>query len=162
MPARTLETTTACECPEAGRCHRHGCEKSALLHYLCRTDVEAFQSWEDGHGPGQPGFVPYQGAVDDSQRSLMHPLFKRVWNLAGSLVNFVADGCRTVSAAEYEQRLKICDACPRRDEGICLECGCYLAVKAKGRAMQCPLGRWPPAGETADPNSKTAATTDAS
>lgn len=70
-------------------------------------------------------------------------LARRAWNLVGSLAAFVADGLQTVTEAEYRARLEICDACPSRQQNSCVECGCSLALKARGRAFSCPLGKWP-------------------
>jgi len=67
----------------------------------------------------------------------------RAWNLAKALTAFAADGCRTVPKATYRIRLQTCAACPRREDNWCLECGCFLLVKAKGRAWNCPLDKWP-------------------
>src|SRR5258708_47825 len=69
-------------------------------------------------------------------------LAERAWNLTCALATFVADGCQSVSAEEYAARLEICNTCPQRSENLCLMCGCYLPLKAQGRAMQCPLGKW--------------------
>ncbi len=65
------------------------------------------------------------------------------WNLVAAAAAFVADGCHTVSAAEYSQRLQICDGCDRRRKSKCRECGCYLPIKAGLLAMICPLNKWP-------------------
>jgi len=67
----------------------------------------------------------------------------RAWNLAKALTAFAVDGCRTVPKATYRIRLQTCAACPRREDNWCLECGCFLLVKAKGRAWNCPLDKWP-------------------
>jgi hypothetical protein len=69
---------------------------------------------------------------------------KRVWNLAKALVDFVADGCKTVSAEEYKTRLEVCETCDRREGVWCRhpDCGCNRAIKAHGRAWTCPLGKW--------------------
>lgn len=73
---------------------------------------------------------------------------KQVWDLARSLVWYAADGFRNVSREEYAQRIEICTDCSRRVGARCLECGCGLVFKARGRAFQCPLGKWPiPGGE---------------
>lgn len=70
-------------------------------------------------------------------------LLRRAWNLTTSLASFVADGLRTVTKEEYEQRLSICDSCPERKDDKCLHCGCRLSLKARGRAFDCPLDKWP-------------------
>lgn len=74
---------------------------------------------------------------------------QRAWNLAQSVAAFVADGCHTVSGAQYAERLNICQTCDSRQENICLACGCYLPIKAQWRAVGCPLAKWPdlPAGQ---------------
>lgn len=67
---------------------------------------------------------------------------KQAWNLARSLADFVADGCKTVDDATYKVRLEVCDGCDQRNGNRCLKCGCRLSLKAKGRAFRCPLGKW--------------------
>jgi len=71
------------------------------------------------------------------------PLPEQAWNLAASLIAFVADGCHTVSREQYEQRLAICDACEFRKGARCQQCGCNMALKARGRAFTCPEEKWP-------------------
>lgn len=71
------------------------------------------------------------------------PLPRQAWNLATSLAAFVADGLKTVSPDEYAARLAVCDACEFRHDNRCLQCGCALSLKARGRAFTCPLQKWP-------------------
>lgn len=68
---------------------------------------------------------------------------RQMWNLTASLAAFAADGLKCVSCEEYAARLAICDACEHRHDNKCKLCGCRLSVKAKGRAFQCPAGKWP-------------------
>jgi hypothetical protein len=75
--------------------------------------------------------------------------WQRAWNLGEALAAFVADGCHGVSADEYRARLTICQGCAHRSENLCQRCGCCIPLKALGRAMQCPIGSWPP---LADPS----------
>jgi len=72
----------------------------------------------------------------------MPSLRRQAWNLATSLAAFVSDGLKLVDADEYKRRLEICDGCDRRSGGRCSKCGCNLAIKARGRAFRCPLGKW--------------------
>lgn len=65
----------------------------------------------------------------------------RVWNLAQSLADFVVDPC-VVSREVYQKRLEICQTCDARDNNTCMECGCYLPVKAYGKVWHCPRGLW--------------------
>ena len=70
-------------------------------------------------------------------------LARQAWNLAQSLADFVADGFKTVSEEQYRQRLEICDACDQRRNNRCMQCGCRLSLKARGRAFKCPESKWP-------------------
>ena len=63
-------------------------------------------------------------------------------NLFESVAAFVGDGCALVDDVEYRRRLTVCHACDRRTGRRCTECGCWIGVKARGRAFECPLGRW--------------------
>lgn len=71
------------------------------------------------------------------------PLHREAWNLARALADFVADGCTTVSQEEYAERLAVCDTCDQRRGNRCRVCACRLSLKARGRAFQCPLAKWP-------------------
>lgn len=40
-------------------------------------------------------------------------------------------------------RLSICGGCPRfTSEGRCLECGCFMKIKAAFVTSKCPLEKW--------------------
>ena len=67
----------------------------------------------------------------------------KAWNLAETLAAFVADGCQTTTRDEFAARLRICEGCDSRHENVCLACGCYLPLKARLRAADCPLEKWP-------------------
>lgn len=45
---------------------------------------------------------------------------------------------------EYEQRLQICRVCEYLENGTCMQCGCYVEMRAARRDMHCPLqgGTW--------------------
>jgi hypothetical protein len=70
-------------------------------------------------------------------------LSQRIWNLAASVAAFVADGCRTITKEQYQERLEICAPCPERRNNMCRQCGCQLLLKAQVRALVCPLAKWP-------------------
>lgn len=42
-------------------------------------------------------------------------------------------------------RLHVCASCPSLHGDRCVECGCYMTIKAHLAAMHCPLGKWPDA-----------------
>lgn len=45
-------------------------------------------------------------------------------------------------------RLHVCETCPSLRGDRCVECGCYMTIKAHLAAMTCPLGKWPASHET--------------
>ncbi len=46
-----MKSNTACECPAAGWCQRHGIEKDQAWYRLCRFNPSVFTQWECGQGP---------------------------------------------------------------------------------------------------------------
>lgn len=81
--------------------------------------------------------------ANDKTQGRFPSLFRQAWNFTKAVGRFVSDGMRTVSKEEYENRLRICDKCEYRRGNRCLKCGCGLQIKAKGRAFDCPIGKWP-------------------
>lgn len=86
----------------------------------------------------RPCAEPRPVALPDQMPSLA----RMAWNVAAATAAFVADGAKTVSETEYKARLDICELCDRRRDTRCLECGCRVTLKARGRAFRCPLGKW--------------------
>jgi hypothetical protein len=81
-------------------------------------------------------------STDPTPQQKFPPLTAQASNLFQSVVAFVGDGCALVEDAEYRQRLRTCHACDRRNGKRCTACGCWIALKARGRAFTCPLSRW--------------------
>ena len=128
------------------------CQKRGAWPCRCGNGIAAWvddvarpDRWRPEWGPKPQ--APSEGPVmstDEEQPDLsMPPLYQQAWNLAQSLTAFVADGCKTVTADQYRQRLEICDGCDRRRGNRCAACGCRLSLKARGRAFRCPLSKWP-------------------
>lgn len=69
----------------------------------------------------------------------------RLGSFARAVGRFVADGCTTVTAEQYHERLAICQLCPRRNVLLCGKCRCVIIVKAGMRSEVCPdkPPRWP-------------------
>jgi peroxiredoxin len=103
-------------------------------------------------GPAILALAPQPGmtggpAGDQNRDSLRSPrLARQAWNLAQAMVEFAADGAMTLSHEQYSRRLEICDQCDKRRGSRCTECGCFLKIKARGRAFKCPAGKWPEVG----------------
>ena len=98
------------------------------------TEVASTESATDGSDHSGGAAAPHQK---------MPSLARQAWNLARSLADFVADGCKTVTREQYQARLKVCDSCEHRRSNRCMKCGCRLSLKAQGRAFKCPEGKWP-------------------
>lgn len=125
-----------CECSDDGGvifCERHQVLKGPGMRKLCRTRPAYWCAWEEGWGPGQSGENPNPPP----------PVRKQLWDLTKSLAAFVSDGLKLVSKEEYRDRLEVCDGCEHRRNTRCNKCGCSLALKARGRAFECPENRWP-------------------
>ena len=45
---------------------------------------------------------------------------------------------------EYDRRMSICNACPRliKLTSQCLECGCFMKLKAGLEISTCPIHNW--------------------
>lgn len=56
---------------------------------------------------------------------------------------FKADHVSTTHE-EYDRRIAACNACPKlvRDSRQCIECTCFVDLKALLAAESCPLKRW--------------------
>ncbi|MCC8042753.1 MAG: DUF6171 family protein [Oscillospiraceae bacterium] len=42
----------------------------------------------------------------------------------------------------YKEQLEICKRCDSLEEGTCLECGCYVEMRAIKKRLTCPSGLW--------------------
>jgi|TARA_R110002110_G_scaffold175861_2_gene379648 hypothetical protein len=49
-----------------------------------------------------------------------------------------------VSSEVKKKRLAICNNCPRlfKPTKTCMECGCFMVVKATLPTAKCPKGKW--------------------
>lgn len=69
-------------------------------------------------------------------------LAEKARSLAGAMFDYAMEP-GFIPSAGARARLLICDDCDKREENSCTVCGCYLPVKARGKAWHCPLGKWP-------------------
>jgi hypothetical protein len=49
---------------------------------------------------------------------------------------------KEVPTEELAKRLTICGSCPFENNGVCMQCGCILAEKARMSTEQCPNNYW--------------------
>ncbi len=52
------------------------------------------------------------------------------------------DGIRTPEEP-YEARLTRCKACTELSSATCMQCGCYVEIRAARVDVDCPMGYWP-------------------
>jgi hypothetical protein len=81
-------------------------------------------------------------AAEHKDQLSFPPLTSQAANLFQSAVAFVGDDLALVDDAEYRRRLDVCRTCDRRAGKRCTACGCWIGLKARGRAFQCPLRKW--------------------
>jgi hypothetical protein len=158
-----------CEGPTNGElkvwCDRHQCHKTKRWVELCKRDQSLgggyWQAWEQGQGPGQLEHLQ-DSAVRHGNASRKKTKTRKCggcgktptiltegWDVLKALSVFTLSGFAVVDKVEYKHRLLTCDECPSRgDERVnnnaarCGECGCYVAIKARGKAWRCPIGKW--------------------
>lgn len=58
-------------------------------------------------------------------------------------VKYAESGFQNVKDDVYDERLKVCLSCDKYDNDRCLECGCFLKLKARMATEKCPLDKWP-------------------
>ena len=71
-------------------------------------------------------------------------ILQMIKNYTTDTWDYIAEGCPPTPAAEYKQRIEICNDCPSiTDTFKCSECGCPMLKKAKRQTAKCPLNKWP-------------------
>lgn len=67
-------------------------------------------------------------------------------NFAKDVIEYAKEGAPHVTKSQYNERLKVCGACPHldRDTMRCKQCGCVVEHKAKWGTTTCPKNRWDP------------------
>lgn len=58
-----------------------------------------------------------------------------------AFLNQIPNGVRT-PPYDYKRRLEVCAECDMLSDGMCMECGCYVQVRAAKAPLYCPIGRW--------------------
>lgn len=77
-------------------------------------------------------------------------IFPNLWTAGKSLIRLILALFRRkpvlVSEEVLNARLNTCYACKRYapDDGQCLECTCYVEIKAQLDTEKCPLKKWNP------------------
>lgn len=79
----------------------------------------------------------------EGERPELPSLAVRAVNAAGAAAQFAADAFQCIEPEQHAERMRICDSCEYRNGDFCAQCGCQLSLKARGRAFQCPVGKWP-------------------
>lgn len=62
-----------------------------------------------------------------------HGIYKEIREIIDALPDH-----RRTDDDTYRKRLEICMMCGKLSEGTCLECGCYVELRAARKEMYCP------------------------
>ena len=71
-----------------------------------------------------------------------------VFNLAGkfgkAVFNHAKDGFKKVDDETFSKRMEICKSCDlfNSEQDRCMQCGCFLNVKASWKSEKCPVDKW--------------------
>ena len=63
-----------------------------------------------------------------------------LYELIRQRIALLPDGERTPDP-EYRRRLALCRACDQLQRGTCLQCGCYVEIRAAKHLLHCPNSR---------------------
>ena len=66
----------------------------------------------------------------------------RVVSFAKSTINHALHGFPKSNKTELKRRLEICTACTEHYNGMCMQCGCIVELKAGWKDQRCPLNKW--------------------
>jgi hypothetical protein len=129
-----------CQCQGAGDCSILGRSVSLREYELCSGKCPAERPCDDGYR--LRWIARHHGAAPQSPG-----MIEKLGHFAEAFLKHAATGFAHVEEAEYQQRLAICEACPKLQAGVCTQCGCATAgkvlAKARWASESCPLGKWP-------------------
>jgi tetratricopeptide (TPR) repeat protein len=60
-----------------------------------------------------------------------------------AMANFVGAGFKTATPELQQRRLQTCSTCEHYTGMRCKICGCFIQVKSRMLAEDCPIGKWP-------------------
>ena len=72
--------------------------------------------------------------------------YQKIFSFSNSLINHSLNSFKTVPFETHQERLKTCFSCDKfnKQNETCLECGCFLRIKASWATEKCPLDKWGP------------------
>jgi len=118
------------------KCEHHTDTDASLIHRRCKLNRK---------NPTMKMFTVHLPQRPKPDK----PVKKLTWTEAiGGFLTGVKDFAENPTLCtkeEYKTRTDICSTCPERNElmNICTVCKCNLAIKSRGKAWKCPLGKWP-------------------
>jgi hypothetical protein len=71
-------------------------------------------------------------------------IFNMAWTFISEVFKFVKTGADITDRATFAKRWSTCITCDDflHKSSRCSKCGCFMKVKAKMNAAQCPKGKW--------------------
>ena len=70
------------------------------------------------------------------------PMIKILSLIYGWIKNITSKGVEIVTVETKEERLKICNNCPHRENKSCNICGCVIESKVLFSNEGCPISKW--------------------
>jgi len=63
-------------------------------------------------------------------------------SMAQTFKHAASTGEVTANPATVAKRIEICESCENKSGIRCLECGCFIRLKAALATSKCPIGKW--------------------
>lgn len=103
--------TTPCECEREGWCERHKCWKAGEFQRICECNIDFFNLWEVGKGPGQMEglMMPHKRIGPCTHRGEL--VDERQCNTCLGNVRIKVFGCRKVSECTLMPSFEAVAAC---------------------------------------------------
>ena len=118
-----------CICDNPGWCERHKMQKVGRLFDICKLDNDLG--------------ARYRKLWDEKvAEKEFAPVAQQAVSFFKSLAKHMMNGFKYASDDEYKRRLEICNECESNRNDRCVECGCFVSIKAKWASEECPLRKW--------------------
>lgn len=134
-----------------GYADRVGRLKVAMVKYpdlspsdALKTFTRALHEEEKAQRPKVPISTKPKSSCCGGDKDKKKPnLGKRALSLAKASTEHFMNGMKHVPSSVFLQRLEKCKDCTSIRKGfVCVECGCYMGIKASWAEQKCELNKW--------------------
>lgn len=118
-----------CPCPQGLECHSQV--------------IPAFCDWARSGDRTKRDHIVNRSRIaqDASSVKTFPPIATQVGNALKAAQTFLV-APEVSSQEEQSRRLSICKGCDQFQGGRCVQCGCSLWLKVKGKNLHCPIDKW--------------------